>query len=49
VDELDGLAYGLCIAALAIGFILLTRIIRDMQTDIELIRVATPVATGKDD
>lgn len=46
MDEVDGIVLGLCVAALAVGMLLIARRVHEMETDLELARMAGPVTTG---
>jgi hypothetical protein len=47
MDELDGVMMGVCVAALAVAVLLLAHKVRELETDIELVRMAAPVGTGE--
>ena len=46
MDEIDGMFLGLCVAALAAAVLLIAWRVRDLETDMELARMAGPVRTG---
>ena len=46
MDELDGVMMGVAMAALAVAVLLLAHRMRELETDIELVRLAAPVGTG---
>jgi len=46
MDELDGVLMGACMAMLAVAVLLLAHRVRELETDIELVRLAVPVGTG---
>ena len=46
MDELDGVFIGLCLAALAVAVLLTAKRVRELETDMELARMAGPVRTG---
>lgn len=48
MDDLDGLFIAVAVAALGLAVAVLARIVRDMQIDLELVRMTVPAATGKD-
>ena len=43
MDELDGVFMGICIAALSVAVLLVAKRVHDLETDIELVRLAAPV------
>lgn len=47
MDELDGVFLGVCVCALAAAVLLVARRVRELETDIELVRMAAPVGTGE--
>ena len=46
MDELDGVMMAVCMAALGVAVLLLAHRVRELETDIELVRLAAPVRTG---
>lgn len=39
MDETDGILIGLCIAGVAVAVLMLARAVRDVQEDVEIIRL----------
>lgn len=46
MDEIDGVFLAGCVAALAVALLLVAWRVKDLETDIELVRMTAPAGTG---